>query len=226
MEDAIFVSISPSSSIHCVDYLVIFPAIPSSRHRAAHRFVRRDPQANEARSFIQCCTAKGSDVSSDEEEHLRMKQTKKARRGVEHRLNKTLSSPDDSLRWSFPYEPPEKPSMFGPELPHRSPPPPVYSQLAPAHLVVQIPALGAHPPPPTHPVPLVRSARSAVCAQSPRVLPAALVSATLTRTTFHVSQWISSRVKVLAKGWTVHSNCADLCAPMSYSISWKSFVSN
>lgn len=55
MENAAFASIVPSSSIHCVDYLVIFPAISSSRPREAHRLVRRDPQTNEARSFIQCC---------------------------------------------------------------------------------------------------------------------------------------------------------------------------
>ena len=91
-------------------------------------------------------TAKGSDVSSDEEEHLRMKQTKKARH-VEHRLNMTtLTSPDDSPVGRPRMKPQRHPSMFGPELPHRSPPPPVHSQLAPAHLVVQIPALGAHPP--------------------------------------------------------------------------------
>jgi len=86
-------------------------------------------------------------VSSDEEEHLRMKQTKKARRGVDYRLDKTLSSPDN-VRSRM--NPQRNPSMFGPELPHRSSPPPVYSQIAPAHLVVQIPALGAHPPPPAH----------------------------------------------------------------------------
>ena len=94
--------------------------------------------------------AKGSDMSSDEEEHLRMKQTKKARRGAEHRLNKTSTSPIDSPVGRSRMNPQRNPSMFGPELPHRSPPPPVYSQLAPAHLVVQIPALGAHPPPPAH----------------------------------------------------------------------------
>lgn len=117
--------------------------------------VRRTDSLGETRKSVKrapsfSVTAKGSDVSSDEEEHLRMKQTKKARRGVEHRLNKTLSSPDDSPVGRSRMNPQRNPSMLGPELPHRSPPPPVHSQLAPAHLVVQIPALGAHPPPPTH----------------------------------------------------------------------------
>ena len=116
--------------------------------------VRRTDSFGETRKSVKrapsfSVTAKGSDVSSDEEEHLRMKQTKKARRS-EHRPNKTLSSSDDSPVGRSRMNPQRNPSMFGPELPHQSPPPPVHSQLAPAHLVVQIPALGAHPPPPTH----------------------------------------------------------------------------
>ncbi|KAH9178163.1 hypothetical protein EDB89DRAFT_1843763 [Lactarius sanguifluus] len=117
--------------------------------------MRRTDSFGEARKAMKrapsfSVAAKGSDVSSDEEEHLRMKQTKKVRRGVEHRLNKTLSSPDDSPVGRSCKNSQRNSSLFGPELPHRSPPPPVYPQLAPAHLVVQIPALGAHPAPPTH----------------------------------------------------------------------------
>jgi hypothetical protein len=95
--------------------------------------------------------AKGSDVSSDEEENLRTKQTKKARRGADQRIGKTLSSSDDSPARRPRMNLQRNPSMFGPELPHRSPPPTTYSHLAPAHLSVQIPAMGAHPPPPTPP---------------------------------------------------------------------------
>jgi hypothetical protein len=95
--------------------------------------------------------AKGSDVSSDEEENLRMKQTKKARRGVDQRVGKTGSSHDNSPARRPCMTPQRNPLIFGPELPHRSPPPMTYSHLVPAHLSVQIPAMGAHPPPPTHP---------------------------------------------------------------------------
>jgi hypothetical protein len=123
-------------------------SLPRASVRRTDSFGETRKPMKRAPSFS--VAAKGSDVSSDEEEHLRMKQTKKARRGAEHRLNKTSSSSDDSLVGRSRMNPQRNPSMFGPELPHRSPPPPVYSQLAPAHLVVQIPALGAHPPPPTH----------------------------------------------------------------------------
>ncbi|KAF8501629.1 hypothetical protein F5888DRAFT_1251581 [Russula emetica] len=95
--------------------------------------------------------AKNSDVSSDEEENLRTKQTKKARRGADHRVNKVLSSQDDSPARRPRMNLQRNPSMFGPELPHnRSPQPTTYSQPAPAHLLGQIPAMGAHPHPPTH----------------------------------------------------------------------------
>ena len=90
--------------------------------------------------------AKDSDVSSDEEENLRTKQTKKARR-----VNKVLSSHDESPARRPRMNLQRNPSMFGPELPHnRSPQPTAYSQPAPAHLLAQIPAMGAHPHPPTH----------------------------------------------------------------------------
>jgi hypothetical protein len=93
--------------------------------------------------------AKNSDVSSDEEENLRMKQTKKARRGADHRANKVLSGQDESPARRPRMNLQRNPSMFGPELPHKlSPPPIAYPQPAPAHLLGQIPAMGAHPPPP------------------------------------------------------------------------------
>ncbi len=95
--------------------------------------------------------AKDSDVSSDEEENLRTKQTKKARRGADHRVNKVPSSQDESPARRPRMNLQRNPSMFGPELPHnRSPQPTAYPQPAPAHLLGQIPAMGAHPPPPTH----------------------------------------------------------------------------
>jgi hypothetical protein len=87
--------------------------------------------------------AKDSDVSSDEEENVRTKQTKKARRGA---ANKVLSSQDQSPSRRPRMNLQRNPSMFGPELP---PPPTVYPQSASAHLLGQIPAMGAHPPPPT-----------------------------------------------------------------------------
>jgi len=91
--------------------------------------------------------AKDSDVSSDEEENLRMKQTKKARRGAEHRTNKTLPSQDENSAYRPRMNLQRNPSMFGPELPHRSPPPTTYPQPARSHALEQIPAMGAHPPP-------------------------------------------------------------------------------
>ena len=87
--------------------------------------------------------AKDSDVSSDEEENLRTKHTKKARRAV----NKVLSSQDGSPARRPRMNLQRNPSMFGPELPHNPSPPP---QPAPVQLLGQIPAMGAHPPPPTH----------------------------------------------------------------------------
>ena len=117
--------------------------------------VRRTDSFGEARKAMKrapsfSVAAKGSDVSSDEEENLRTKQTKKARRGADQRIGKTLSSSDDSPARRPRMNLQRNPSMFGPELPHRSPPP-TTSHLAPAHLSVQIPAMGAHPPPPTPP---------------------------------------------------------------------------
>ena len=94
--------------------------------------------------------AKDSDVSSDEEENLRTKQTKKARRGAEHRTNKTPSVHDESPARRPRMNLQKNPSIFGPELPHRSPQPTMCPQPAPAILLGQIPAMGAHPPPPTH----------------------------------------------------------------------------
>lgn len=94
--------------------------------------------------------AKDSDVSSDEEENLRTKQTKKARRGAEHRTNKTPSVHDENPARRPRMNLQRNPSMFGPELPHRSPQPTTCPQPAPAILLGHIPAMGAHPPPPTH----------------------------------------------------------------------------
>jgi len=118
--------------------------------------VRRTDSFGETRKFMKrvpsfSVAAKDSDVSSDEEENLRMKQTKKARRGADHRTNKVLSSQDESPARRPRMNLQRNPSMFGPELPHNlSPPPSACPQPAPAHLLAQIPAMGAHPPPPTH----------------------------------------------------------------------------
>jgi hypothetical protein len=118
--------------------------------------VRRTDSFGEARKCMKrapsfSATAKNSDVSSDEEENLRTKHTKKARRGADHRVNKVLSSQDESPARRPRMNLQRNPSMFGPELPHsRSPQPTTYSQPAPAHLPEQIPAMGAHPHPPTH----------------------------------------------------------------------------
>jgi transcription factor SPN1 len=118
--------------------------------------VRRTDSFGEARNYMKrapsfSVAAKDSDVSSDEEENLRTKQTKKARRGADHRVNKVLPSQDDSPARRPRMNLQRNPSMFGPELPHnRSPQPTTYSQPAPAHLLGQIPAMGAHPHPPTH----------------------------------------------------------------------------
>ncbi|KAI0300905.1 hypothetical protein BC826DRAFT_1102221 [Russula brevipes] len=110
--------------------------------------VRRTDSFGEARKAMKrapsfSVAAKDSDLSSDEEENLRTKQTKKARRG---RLDKTLLSQGGSPARHPRMNPQRNPSMFGPELPHRSPPP-TYLQPPLAHLE-HIPALGAHPPPP------------------------------------------------------------------------------
>lgn len=94
--------------------------------------------------------AKCSDLSSDEEENLRTKQTKKARRGAESRTNKTPSIQDESPARRPRMNLQRNPSMFGPELPHRSPQPTTRPQPASANLLGQIPVMGAHPPPPTH----------------------------------------------------------------------------
>jgi hypothetical protein len=91
--------------------------------------------------------AKDSDVSSDEEENLRTKQTKKARRGVEHRTNRTPSTQDESPARRPRMNLQRNPSIFGPELPQRSPQPTTCPKPAPADLLGQIPVLGAHPPP-------------------------------------------------------------------------------
>ena len=118
--------------------------------------VRRADSFGEARNCMKrapsfSVAAKDSDVSSDEEENLRTKQTKKARRGADHRVNKVLSSQDGSPARRPRMNLQRNPSMFGPELPHnRSPQPTTYAQPAPAHLLTQIPAMGAHPHPPTH----------------------------------------------------------------------------
>jgi hypothetical protein len=118
--------------------------------------VRRTDSFGEARHCMKrapsfSVAAKDSDVSSDEEENLRTKQTKKARRGADHRANKVLSSQDEGPARRPRMNLQRNPSMFGPELPHnRSPQSTTYSQAAPAHLLTQIPAMGAHPHPPTH----------------------------------------------------------------------------
>jgi hypothetical protein len=114
--------------------------------------VRRADSFGEARKCMKrvpsfSVAAKDSDVSSDEEENLRTKQTKKARRGADHRVNKVLSSQDESPTRRPRMNLQRNPSIFGPELP---PPPTAYPQPATAHLLGQIPAMGAHPPPPTH----------------------------------------------------------------------------
>ena len=86
--------------------------------------------------------AKDSDVSSDEEENLRTKQTKKARRGADHRVNKLLLGQDESSARRPRMNLQRNPSILGPELPHN--PSPSLTALG------QIPAMGAHPPPPAH----------------------------------------------------------------------------
>lgn len=119
--------------------------------------VRRADSFGEARKCMKrvpsfSVAAKDSDVSSDEEENLRTKQTKKARRGVDHRINKVLSSQDESPVRRPRMNLQRNPSIFGPELPHNPSPPPTACQPANAYLLEQIPAMGAHPPPPpTHP---------------------------------------------------------------------------
>jgi hypothetical protein len=119
--------------------------------------VRRTDSFGETRKAMKrapsfSVAARGSDVSSDEEENLRTKQTKKARRTADQRIGKMLSSSDDSPVRRSRANPQRNPSIFGPELPHRSPPT-THLHLAPAHLSIQIPAMGAHPPPsqPSHP---------------------------------------------------------------------------
>ena len=114
--------------------------------------VRRTDSFGEARKPMKrvpsfSVAAKDSDVSSDEEENLRTKQTKKARRGTDHRVNKLLSSQDESPVRRPRMNLQRNPSILGPELPHN--PPSAYPQPAAAHLLEQIPAMGAHPPPPT-----------------------------------------------------------------------------
>ncbi|KAI0303739.1 hypothetical protein B0F90DRAFT_1809449 [Multifurca ochricompacta] len=131
-------STSSSSSLH---------SLPRAPVRRTDSFGKARKSMKRAPSFS--VDAKGSDVSSDEEEHVRTKKTKKTRRGVEPRLDKT-SSPGDSPVHRPRTSLQRNSSMFGPELPHQSPPPATYSQLAPAHLLIQIPALGAHPPPLAH----------------------------------------------------------------------------
>lgn len=116
--------------------------------------VRRTESTGETRKSMKrapsfSVAAKDSDVSSDEEENFRTKQTKKARRGADHRINKTLSGQDESPTRRPRMNLQRNPSMFGPELPHRSPPPTTYPQPALAPLPGQIPAMGAHPPPST-----------------------------------------------------------------------------
>ena len=86
--------------------------------------------------------AKDSDVSSDEEENLRTRHTKKARRGADHRVNKLLSSQDESSARRPRMNLQRNPSILGPELPH-NPSPPLAA-------LGQIPAMGAHPPPLAH----------------------------------------------------------------------------
>jgi hypothetical protein len=117
--------------------------------------VRRTDSFGEARKPMKrapsfSVAAKDSDVSSDEEENLRTKQTKKARRGVEQRTNKTPSFQDESPARRPRMNLKRNPSMFGPELPLRSPQPTVCPEPAPADLLGQIPAMGAHPALPTH----------------------------------------------------------------------------
>jgi transcription factor SPN1 len=114
--------------------------------------VRRTDSFGEARKSMKrvpsfSVAAKDSDVSSDEEENLRTKKTKKARRGTDHRVNKLLSSQDESPVRRPRMNLQRNPSILGPELPHN--PPSAYPQPAAAHLLEQIPAMGAHPPPPT-----------------------------------------------------------------------------
>jgi hypothetical protein len=121
-------------------------SLPCAPVRRTDSFGEMRKSMKRAPSFS--VAAKGSDVSSDEEENLRTKQTKKARRGADQR--KILSSSDDSPPRRPRMNLQRNPSMFGPELPHRSPPT-TSPHVAPAHLSVQIPAMGAHPPPPTHP---------------------------------------------------------------------------
>ncbi|KAH9039685.1 hypothetical protein EDB84DRAFT_1477537, partial [Lactarius hengduanensis] len=93
-------------------------SLPCATMRRTDSFGETRKAMKRAPSFS--VAAKGSDVSSDEEEHLRMKQTKKVRRGVEHRLNKTLSSPDDSPVGRSSVNSQRNSSLFGPELPHRN----------------------------------------------------------------------------------------------------------
>ncbi|KAI9456008.1 hypothetical protein F5148DRAFT_384380 [Russula earlei] len=146
----------PSRSSICRSLSTMSTTSSSSSLRSLPRIpARRTDSFGEARKSMKrapsfSVAAKDSDVSSDEEENLRTKQTKKARRGAEHQINKTPSSQDENSPRRPRMNLQRNPSIFGPELPHRSPAPPTYPQPATPHLLEQIPAMGAHPPPPAH----------------------------------------------------------------------------
>ena len=84
-------SVSTMSSSTLSSSLRSFPLAPvrcTDPFGEARKCIKRVPSFSVA--------AKDSDVSSGEEENLRTKQMKKAWRGVDHRVNKVLSSQDES----------------------------------------------------------------------------------------------------------------------------------
>ena len=142
----------PSRSSLCRSLSTMSTTSSSSLRSLPRAAVRRTDSLGNVRKSMKRApsfgvAAKDSDVSSDEEENLRTKQTKKARRGAEHRINKTLPSQDENSACRPRMNLQRNPSMFGPELPHRSPPPTTYPQPARSLPLEQIPAMGAHPPP-------------------------------------------------------------------------------
>ena len=122
-----------STSSSSLQFLPRAPVPRTGSFGEARKCMKRSP------SFS--VLAKGSDVSSDKEKNFRTKQTKKVRRGADHRVNKVLPSQEESPARRPRINLQRYPSMFGTELLHnRCPQPSAYSQPAPSHLLGQIPA--------------------------------------------------------------------------------------
>ena len=107
------VSSMSSTSSPSLWSLPLAPVWRTDSFGEAHESMKRVPSFSVA--------AKDSDVGSDEEENLRTKQTKKAWRGTDHRVNKLLSSQDESPACRPRMNLQRNPSILGPELPHNSP---------------------------------------------------------------------------------------------------------